>query len=101
MNIYECVNISAAIYPDREAIVFEDRRTDYADAPATGRRPCRLPGGTTKKVGFVMTQEANEQKPAGMKIGKRYRCATCSTEVLVTRPGQGTLVCCSEPMQPK
>src|SRR3990172_9146233 len=30
MNIYEFVNISALIFPDREALVFEDRRYDYA-----------------------------------------------------------------------
>lgn len=30
MNIYEFLNISALIFPDREALVFEQRRYDYA-----------------------------------------------------------------------
>lgn len=30
MNTYEFVNMSAEIFPDREALVFEDRRYDYA-----------------------------------------------------------------------
>jgi desulfoferrodoxin-like iron-binding protein len=33
------------------------------------------------------------------QIGKRYVCATCGSEMLVTRAGEGTLVCCGQPMQ--
>lgn len=29
MNVYEFVNLSADIFPDREALVFENRRYDY------------------------------------------------------------------------
>jgi desulfoferrodoxin-like iron-binding protein len=38
------------------------------------------------------------------QVGKRYRCAACGTEVLVTKPGDGSLLCCGEGMtllQPK
>ncbi len=35
---------------------------------------------------------ANEQ-------GKRYVCAKCGTEMLVTKGGAGSLTCCGEPMQ--
>jgi desulfoferrodoxin-like iron-binding protein len=31
--------------------------------------------------------------------GKRYQCSSCSAEVLVTRGGDGNLVCCGQPMQ--
>ena len=31
--------------------------------------------------------------------GKRYQCASCGAEVLVTRGGDGNLVCCGQPMQ--
>lgn len=33
--------------------------------------------------------------------GKRYKCAKCGTEVMVTKAGNGTLKCCGEEMQPK
>jgi len=31
--------------------------------------------------------------------GKRYQCASCGAEVLVTRAGDGSLACCGQPMQ--
>lgn len=31
--------------------------------------------------------------------GKRYLCASCGAELLVTRGGDGTLTCCNQPMQ--
>ena len=33
------------------------------------------------------------------QIGKRYACARCGAEMLVTRAGEGALICCGEPMQ--
>jgi desulfoferrodoxin-like iron-binding protein len=33
-----------------------------------------------------------------MQIGKRYRCESCGTEVLVTRQGSGEPACCDGPM---
>jgi desulfoferrodoxin-like iron-binding protein len=33
------------------------------------------------------------------QTGKRYACATCGTEMLVTRGGTGELSCCGQPMQ--
>ncbi|MFN0073014.1 MAG: hypothetical protein ACKVVP_16130 [Chloroflexota bacterium] len=33
------------------------------------------------------------------EVRKRYVCSSCSTEMLVTRGGDGTLVCCDQPMQ--
>lgn len=46
-------------------------------------------------------KEQEEKKPVGMKAGKRYKCAKCGTEALVTKPGQGPLRCCGEEMAPK
>ena len=33
------------------------------------------------------------------ETGKRYVCAVCGTEMLVTRGGDGALNCCGQPMQ--
>lgn len=35
------------------------------------------------------------------QAGKRYKCAKCGTEVLVTKPGTGTLKCCGQEMEQK
>ncbi|TML64104.1 MAG: hypothetical protein E6G17_03620 [Actinobacteria bacterium] len=43
-------------------------------------------------------------QPVPNKLGKRYSCAECGAEVLVTRAGDGELSCHGEPMdvlQPK
>jgi Desulfoferrodoxin, N-terminal domain len=32
------------------------------------------------------------------QLGKRYVCAHCSTQLLVTKPGRGVLECHGEPM---
>ena len=42
----------------------------------------------------VAGQVANE-------TGKRYVCALCGAEFIVTRGGSGTLICCNQPMQLK
>jgi desulfoferrodoxin-like iron-binding protein len=31
-------------------------------------------------------------------LGKRYTCETCEAQVLVTKPGDGELVCHGQPM---
>ncbi len=33
------------------------------------------------------------------QVGKRYFCASCGAEMLVTRAGEGILSCCGQPMQ--
>ncbi|TAK31646.1 MAG: hypothetical protein EPO21_17090 [Chloroflexota bacterium] len=59
MNVYEFVNISAQISPDREALVFEDRRYDYATLQksivtlASGLR--RLGVGPGSRLGVLDT----------------------------------------------
>jgi desulfoferrodoxin-like iron-binding protein len=35
------------------------------------------------------------------QMGKRYMCAKCGAEVIVTKPGGGALVCCSQEMAQK
>ena len=32
------------------------------------------------------------------QLGKRYRCEICGTEVLCTKKGDGTAVCCDQAM---
>ena len=31
--------------------------------------------------------------------GKRYQCSSCGAEVLITRGGDGSVVCCGQEMQ--
>jgi desulfoferrodoxin-like iron-binding protein len=33
------------------------------------------------------------------KLGKRYKCEVCGTELLCTKAGEGTLVCCEKEMK--
>jgi len=33
------------------------------------------------------------------KAGEKYRCSICGNEVIVTRAGGGTLVCCGKNME--
>lgn len=35
------------------------------------------------------------------QTGKRYVCAKCSSEFIVTKAGNGTVTCCNEPMSLK
>lgn len=33
------------------------------------------------------------------QLGKRYKCQECGTEVLCTKAGDGTVVCCGKEME--
>jgi desulfoferrodoxin-like iron-binding protein len=33
------------------------------------------------------------------KVGEKYKCNICGTEVTVTKAGSGTLVCCGKSME--
>ena len=33
------------------------------------------------------------------QVGKRYKCADCGTEILVTKSGDGSLRCCRADME--
>jgi desulfoferrodoxin-like iron-binding protein len=35
------------------------------------------------------------------ETGKRYVCARCGSEFIVTKGGSGGIICCAEPMQIK
>jgi desulfoferrodoxin-like iron-binding protein len=35
------------------------------------------------------------------QIGKRYSCAKCGNELIVTKGGEGALQCCGQPMEQK
>ena len=35
------------------------------------------------------------------ETGKRYSCKKCSSEFVVTRGGDGSIMCCGEPMSKK
>ena len=35
------------------------------------------------------------------QMGKRYVCKKCGSEFIVTRHGEGTLICCGQPMELK
>jgi desulfoferrodoxin-like iron-binding protein len=42
-----------------------------------------------------------EETDMPSKTGKRYKCEKCGSEVLVIKPGEGTLKCCGQEMQQK
>ena len=33
------------------------------------------------------------------KLGKRYKCEICGSEVLCTKAGEGTFICCEQEMK--
>jgi len=33
------------------------------------------------------------------QLGKRFKCEICGTEVLCTKAGEGTVVCCGQEMK--
>ena len=35
------------------------------------------------------------------EVGKRYKCEKCGSEFMVTKPGQGAISCCGQPMKKK
>ena len=35
------------------------------------------------------------------QLGKRYKCNKCGSEFIVTKGGDGTIVCCGKPMEQK
>ena len=35
------------------------------------------------------------------QMGKRYVCAKCGVEVIITKAGAGTVLCCGQDMQQK
>jgi desulfoferrodoxin-like iron-binding protein len=35
------------------------------------------------------------------KPGTRMKCETCGAEIVITKGGDGTVICCSQPMVPK
>jgi desulfoferrodoxin-like iron-binding protein len=37
----------------------------------------------------------------GNQVGKRYQCGKCGTEMIVTKAGDGEIMCCGQPMQIK
>lgn len=35
------------------------------------------------------------------ETGKRYTCTTCGSEMIVTKGGEGSIMCCGKPMVKK
>lgn len=44
---------------------------------------------------------ATEPQKKATAVGKRYRCAKCGFEFIVTRGGGGEIRCCGQPVVPK
>ena len=40
-----------------------------------------------------------ERRKEMTKEGQKYQCKICGNEVVVTKAGAGTLVCCGKPME--
>jgi len=47
----------------------------------------------------VVSEQKEVIEMAVEKEGDRYRCNVCGNEVVVTKVGGGTLVCCGEEME--
>ena len=47
------------------------------------------------------TAMSRKVKTMANQIGKKYKCAKCNAEVMVTKGGNGELVCCNQPMEQK
>ena len=54
-----------------------------------------------KIVKYVINTEVNKEvvNMAVEKVGEKYRCNICGNEVVVSKVGGGTLVCCGEDME--
>jgi hypothetical protein len=50
---------------------------------------------------YVENMRKQEVSSVANVSGKRYVCAVCQSEMLVTRPGDGELSCCGQPMRLK
>jgi desulfoferrodoxin-like iron-binding protein len=50
---------------------------------------------------YTPSQHAGVAGQVANETGKRYVCALCGAEFIVTRGGNGTLTCCNQPMQLK
>jgi desulfoferrodoxin-like iron-binding protein len=46
----------------------------------------------------VDTRIVSRRKNNMVKLGKRYKCEVCGTEMLCTKAGEGTLICCDKEM---
>ncbi len=44
---------------------------------------------------------APEAQKKAIEVGKRYMCAKCGFEFIVTRAGNGAILCCGEPVLKK
>jgi DNA-directed RNA polymerase subunit RPC12/RpoP len=45
--------------------------------------------------------QCNWRVPVANEVGKRYVCAKCGSEFMVTKAGQGAITCCGEQMKKK
>jgi hypothetical protein len=49
-------------------------------------------------VDEIATTMTAVRRPVANQLGKRYVCAQCATQLLVTKPGPGMLECHGMPM---
>ena len=43
-------------------------------------------------------RERGEDEAVANQMGKRYQCPKCGSEFIVTKAGDGALVCCGQPI---
>jgi desulfoferrodoxin-like iron-binding protein len=53
------------------------------------------------QISIILTQNSNKEveSMAVEKVGEKYRCNVCGNEVVVTKVGGGSLVCCGQDME--
>ena len=64
------------------------------DAPKAGTKLQEPTSGVETIVVRPPSEAGLELRPGGpIALGKRYTCETCNAEVLVTKGGEGEIVC--------
>tara|TARA_Y100000588_G_scaffold381566_2_gene467453 strand:- start:158 stop:367 length:210 start_codon:yes stop_codon:yes gene_type:complete len=56
--------------------------------------------GTTLTAYTTLCKHSRHKKAGNMAndMGKRYTCGNCGSQVIVTKAGDGGLICCDKPM---
>ena len=58
-----------------------------------------IAGGMT--YNFIDTGYREGGVKMANQVGKRYRCTKCGAEMIITKGGDGTIMCCGQPMEQK
>ena len=60
---------------------------------------CRLKGNIVDLHRLLYSQAMGGETVGVQNVDEKYRCNICGNEVVVTKGGGGTLVCCGQDME--